>query len=170
MRDFMNGNLCAQIFSFFPWFQKMLGFFVGAILLCLFSTIQKMLIGAPLVLKGYLVPVLFGGACGMMLAIWQSRLKDANIALQLAHENLEKTVKMRTFELEKALSEIQTLEGLLPICSCCHKIRNEEGEWTKIESYLKIHTNADFTHGICPECAEKNYPDICIYDDDYDEG
>ncbi len=52
----------------------------------------------------------------------------------------------------------KVLRGLLPICSNCKKIRDDDGYWNNIESYIKIHSEADFTHGICPECTEKLYP------------
>lgn len=60
-------------------------------------------------------------------------------------------------ELEKMLSEIKTLQGIIPICSCCKKIRNDKGYWTQVEEYLHEHTDAAFTHGICPECRDKSY-------------
>lgn len=62
-------------------------------------------------------------------------------------------------ELKKALSEIKTLSGLLPICAHCKKIRNDEGYWEQIEGYIKVRSLADFSHGICPECMKKYYPD-----------
>lgn len=62
--------------------------------------------------------------------------------------------------LEGALREIKQLNGLLPICASCKKIRDDNGGWTQIETYISRHTDAEFTHGICPECAEKLYPDI----------
>lgn len=63
-------------------------------------------------------------------------------------------------ELKKALSEIKTLSGLLPICAHCKKIRNDEGYWEQIEGYIKEWSLAEFSHGICPECMNKYYPDI----------
>ena len=63
-------------------------------------------------------------------------------------------------ELKKALSEIKTLSGLLPICAYCKKIRNDDGYWEQIEGYIKERSLAEFSHGICPECMEKYYPDI----------
>ncbi len=60
-------------------------------------------------------------------------------------------------ELKKALEEVRTLSGLLPICASCKKIRDDKGYWNRLEDYVKTHTGADFTHGICPECAEKLY-------------
>lgn len=54
--------------------------------------------------------------------------------------------------------ELQNLRGLLPICSCCKKVRNSKGYWDKVEKYLREHSQVDVSHGICPECAEKLYP------------
>ena len=62
--------------------------------------------------------------------------------------------------LAVALDNVRTLEGLLPICAHCKSIRDEGDEWMRIESYLSKHTPADFTHGICPDCAAKLYPDL----------
>jgi PAS domain S-box-containing protein len=63
-------------------------------------------------------------------------------------------------ELKDALSNIRTLRGLLPICASCKKIRNDEGYWEQIEIYVRDHSEADFSHGICPECVKKLYPDF----------
>jgi hypothetical protein len=63
-------------------------------------------------------------------------------------------------ELEDALARVRTLSGLLPICASCRKIRDDRGEWHELEVYVRDHSNAEFSHGICPECAEKLYPDL----------
>jgi hypothetical protein len=63
-------------------------------------------------------------------------------------------------ELEKALREITTLRGILPICASCKKIRDDKGYWNQIESYIRDHSEAEFSHGICPPCAENLYPDL----------
>jgi PAS domain S-box-containing protein len=60
-------------------------------------------------------------------------------------------------DLQEALNHVKTLQGLLPICAFCHKIRNAEGKWETLESYVSGHTEADFSHGFCPECGEKHY-------------
>ena len=60
-------------------------------------------------------------------------------------------------QLEKALAEIKTLEGIMPICSSCKKIRDDEGYWNRIETYIEKHSGASFSHSMCPECAEKFY-------------
>jgi GAF domain-containing protein len=58
-------------------------------------------------------------------------------------------------ELQDALEKVKTLRGLLPICSSCKKIRDDAGYWTQLEVYFSEHSDAQFTHGMCPECAEK---------------
>lgn len=63
-------------------------------------------------------------------------------------------------QLEKALQEVKTLSGLLPICTSCKKIRDEDKNWQPIEDYIAGHSEADFTHGICPECARRLYPEL----------
>lgn len=61
-------------------------------------------------------------------------------------------------ELTRALSEVKTLSGMLPICAACKKIRNDKGYWEQIEVYVRDRSEAEFSHGICPECAQKLYP------------
>ncbi len=68
-------------------------------------------------------------------------------------------------ELRKALENVKTLSGLLPICSYCKKIRDDKGYWNQIESYLHQHSDAEFSHGICQECARKYYPDMDLYEE-----
>jgi hypothetical protein len=60
--------------------------------------------------------------------------------------------------LEQLLAEVKTLGGMLPICSHCKKIRDDKGYWNQIEAYLNEHTDAEFTHGICPDCAKEVFP------------
>ncbi len=64
-------------------------------------------------------------------------------------------------ELRDALSRARTLRGLLPICAHCKKIRDDKGYWKKLEVYIRDHSEADFTHGLCPDCASKLYPEYC---------
>ncbi len=63
-------------------------------------------------------------------------------------------------DLEKTLSELDTLQGILPICSHCKKIRNDNGDWTQVDDVMKNTANINFTHGMCPDCAKKLYPDL----------
>ena len=66
----------------------------------------------------------------------------------------------RNNELKRALSEIKQLRGILPICAGCKKIRDDAGYWDQLELFVKKHTEAEFSHLICPECAEKFYPEL----------
>lgn len=68
------------------------------------------------------------------------------------------TEKHLAHELKTAIENIKTLKGLLPICSSCKKIRDDEGYWHQVESYIHEHTEAKFSHGICPDCMESLYP------------
>ena len=63
-------------------------------------------------------------------------------------------------EKEKALLDLKILSGLLPICASCKKIRDDKGYWKQIETYIQDHSEAAFSHGICPDCAKKLYPDL----------
>jgi DNA-binding response OmpR family regulator len=63
-------------------------------------------------------------------------------------------------ELQEALAKVKTLSGLLPICSNCKKIRDDEGYWQRIEDYIRKHSDAEFSHGICVDCAQKLYPEL----------
>lgn len=80
-------------------------------------------------------------------------------------EDLEQTVDLRTRELIEALENVRTLSGLVPICSHCKNVRDDSGYWDRIENYIQEHSEARFTHGICPDCREKHYPGLSEDDD-----
>jgi CheY-like chemotaxis protein len=69
-------------------------------------------------------------------------------------------------QLENSATEIKKLRGILPICANCKKIRDDKGYWTQVEIYISAHSQTAFSHGICPECAEKMYPTIYKKDED----
>jgi PAS domain S-box-containing protein len=71
----------------------------------------------------------------------------------------EKEREELILKLEKALSEVKKLSGLLPICASCKNIRNDKGYWEQVEVYIRDHSEADFSHDICPDCMEKLYPE-----------
>jgi len=62
-------------------------------------------------------------------------------------------------ELQEALTRVKSLSGLLPICASCRKIRDKQGAWHNLEAYIRSHTEADFSHGICPDCRRTLYPE-----------
>ena len=63
-------------------------------------------------------------------------------------------------ELQRALDQVKTLSGILPICSSCKMIRDDDGAWEAVDTYVLKHTDAQFSHGICPECLTRLYPDL----------
>jgi AmiR/NasT family two-component response regulator len=69
-------------------------------------------------------------------------------------------------ELQDALARVKTLSGLLPMCASCKKVRDDEGYWHQVEVYIRDHSEASFTHGICPDCARKLYPALDLSQDD----
>ena len=89
------------------------------------------------------------------------KLNDLNLQLTKEVHNHKKTID----ELELTLKEVKTLSGLLPICSHCKNIRNDKGYWQRVESYIGEHSEAKFSHGICPDCLKKYYPEFNIEGD-----
>ena len=85
---------------------------------------------------------------------------SASIGVALMRKQADEEREKLISKLQKALSEVKTLSGLLPICASCKKIRDDKGYWNHIESYIKNHSEAEFSHGICPDCAQKLYPDF----------
>lgn len=73
-------------------------------------------------------------------------------------KQLEQEREKLIVDLQQALAEVKTLRGILPICSRCKKIRDEKGSWQKLETYISKHTDSQFTHGMCEECAKILYP------------
>lgn len=85
--------------------------------------------------------------------------------LQALHQLVETSANEREALIEKlqaALSEIKTLRGFIPICASCKSIRDDQGYWNEIEQYIQSHTDAQFSHGICPDCAKKIYPEYTL--------
>ena len=115
------------------------------------------------------------GESGCYFAATASRLNDAqgNVVgaiesirdITIAKRSEEERERLIT-ELQDVIAKVRTLSGLLPICSSCKKIRDDQGYWKQIESYISEHSNAEFSHSVCPECARKLYPDLKIYDDE----
>ena len=84
------------------------------------------------------------------IVIARGRFSDL-LSLRRANDLLQR----RTKELEEAFAKIKTLRGLIPICASCKKIRSDTGYWQQLEEYITEHSEADFTHGLCPECLKQ---------------
>ncbi|MCX6133290.1 MAG: response regulator [Ignavibacteriales bacterium] len=88
-------------------------------------------------------------------------LSNERLTIEIAERRrVEQEREKLIEELQSALENIRTLDGLVPICSSCKKIRDDKGFWNQLEKYLVEHTDAKLTHGICPDCAELYFPGI----------
>lgn len=96
------------------------------------------------------------GITGLTIHSYQNTTQRQQAEIEKQHEELVE----KNERLETALSEVKQLSGLLPICASCKKIRDDEGDWQHLESYIRARSSADFTHGICPECMNELYPEI----------
>lgn len=91
--------------------------------------------------------VLAFGLVAIGLERARRRAEDAHAALSVAHQ-----------KLQQALSQIRMLSGLLPVCAWCRRVRDDGGYWSELETYVRQHSDADFTHGICPSCRAAHFP------------
>jgi len=137
------------------WYIAIISLVVFAVVLAGFVLIMKPLAGRMLLHSGEL----------------EEEIKKKTVILEneiaeriKTQEEKEKVIT----ELKKAMEEIKTLNGLLPICSYCKKIRDDTGYWNQLEVYIKQHSDADFSHSICPDCAREHFPEI--YDKIKDKG
>ena len=118
--------------------------------------------------KSDIVQGLEAGANDYVVKPYDPNELRARIAVGRRMVELQATLAKRVQELQTALTEIKTLRGIIPICANCKKIRDDKGFWQQVESYVSARTDADFSHGICPDCAKKLYPDY--YDEsDFEE-
>ena len=111
---------------------------------------------------GIALVLTFSGGIG--LCFYNRRMR-AEICRRIQSE--EEREQLIT-ELTQALEEVRELNGLLPICSSCFKVRNDKGYWEKLESYIESHTKARFSHGICTECMKERYP--YLFDEEDPDG
>lgn len=91
------------------------------------------------------------------------QIADKHESLAKHHEELKAVhskIDAQNKELKEALSKVKLLSGLIPICSSCKKIRDDKGYWNQIETYVQEHSTAEFSHGICPECTKRLYPEF----------
>jgi CheY-like chemotaxis protein len=94
---------------------------------------------------------------GYILKPFKERELHIAIEMALYKHKAEAERKKLIRELQQALAEIKTLKGIVPICASCKKIRDDKGYWQQLEAYIREHSQAEFSHGICPDCARKLY-------------
>jgi phosphoserine phosphatase RsbU/P len=99
------------------------------------------------------------GADGYIARPIANRELAARVAAFVRILRLNRSLRAKNAELEAALAHVKTLSGLLPICSGCKKIRDDKGYWSHVESYVQQHSEATFTHGLCPDCTRKYFPE-----------
>jgi hypothetical protein len=114
--------------------------------------------------QSHIVTIIFSSVCATVAAFYflrkQIRLNSQLNSKNFENERLSRELKKTVVQLEKALTRIKPLTRLLPICTACKKIRDDNGYWQQIESYIEEHADVDFSRSICPECAKNKYPDI----------
>jgi AmiR/NasT family two-component response regulator len=82
------------------------------------------------------------------------------IAIAVARFDDLQTLRRLNTELQAALAQVKRLSGLIPMCSCCRKVRDDRGYWQQVEQYIAEHSTARVSHGMCPDCIRKMYPDF----------
>jgi two-component system sensor histidine kinase VicK len=100
----------------------------------------------------YRVPVKSGDEIGQLKAVFNDMVEKR----QQREQERERLIG----DLQEAIAKVKVLSGMLPICASCKNIRDDQGYWKQIESYIQEHSEAEFTHGLCPECAHKLYPEF----------
>jgi DNA-binding response OmpR family regulator len=93
-----------------------------------------------------------------VIARLNAHLTIRRLQQDLVEKNAE--LQAKNEELQQALDQVKLLSGLLPICANCKKIRDDQGYWQDVAGYIRDHSEAEFTHGICPDCMQKLYPDL----------
>lgn len=110
--------------------------------------------------QGMLDRAIKANAYGYILKPYDNAELRYTIEIALIKHRAAKERERLIAELEQALLEVKKLSGLLRICASCKKIRDEDGSWQQIEQYINTHSEADFSHGICPECVHALYPEL----------
>ena len=128
--------------------------------------------GHAVVVRELVVPVMHEGRVVAILGVGNKRVdyteKDVETVAYLAdvtwhiveQKRVEEALEEERRRLQQALDEVKTLRGIVPICANCKKIRDDKGYWNQVEKFVSDHTEAEFSHGICPDCAQKLYPEL----------
>ena len=151
----------------------LVGMFV-AILMTIYEFLKQFLAPDISIWESHVVTILFTTFLSVIAAILVSirleklvrertgKLNETNEKLEREvdeRRNAERKQKELIHDLQKASEEVRQLSGLLPLCSHCKKIRDDQGYWNILESYIEKNSNASFSHGLCPDCSDKLYGD-----------
>ena len=139
--------------------EKRLAFILIGFTIFFIANINDILLGANLIKSVYLLEYSF---LALILIMDYFMLKDFVYLYNNQKEYLkvlEKETQEKTKELEISLNNIKKLSGLIPICASCKKVRTDKGYWQQVEEYIAEHSDAGFSHGICPDCVKKLYPE-----------
>jgi DNA-binding response OmpR family regulator len=110
--------------------------------------------------KDDIVEGLKAGANDYIIKPYYNEELQARLGVGQRVVDLQRALRDRVEQLEDALAHVRTLQGILPICSYCHKIRSDKESWERLENYIVQHSEAKFTHGICPECMKKQLAEL----------
>lgn len=133
--------------------------YILVVLIAMWSPVKRMPISAAICGSGLtILGFLFSPSGG---ELWKV-LANRGLAIFAIWSVAILSIRQRTAheEKEKALGEVKILSGFLPICASCKNIRDDKGYWKQIESYISHHSEAQFSHSICPDCAKKLYPEL----------
>ncbi|HPA62952.1 MAG TPA: hypothetical protein PLH15_04100 [Spirochaetota bacterium] len=136
----------------------------------LYEFLKQFLIPDISIWSSHIITIVFSTILAFVVSFFvlkrENKIKDAlnqkNQELVASKTNLEENLK----RLEEASRNIKILSGLIPICASCKKIRDDDGYWHQIEKYINEHSDAVFSHGLCPACAKKMYPDLKLEEKD----
>lgn len=168
---FSFGMLVLTLRQYFSVVASVLGLYAALLGLEYFQHHQGVKIQYQLflfVLFGILLTwfAFFGGFVSKIrrrLRVQKEEIKKANEEIKIEMEERKRAQIEKDnliVELKDALRKVKALSGLLPICASCKKIRDDKGYWNQIEAYIRDHSEAEFSHGMCPECLKKLYPDL----------
>lgn len=110
--------------------------------------------------KDDIVQGLSTGANDYVVKPYHPQELHARIDVGLRMMELQSALTTKVHELQKALEDVKTLRGILPICASCKKIRDDSGYWTQVEVYIHSHSDAEFSHSLCPQCITALYPEF----------
>jgi phosphoserine phosphatase RsbU/P len=110
--------------------------------------------------KNDIIEGLRAGADDYLIKPWDAEELHARIEVGCRMVSLQNRLADKVQELQEALDQVKMLEGILPICSFCKKIRDDQNYWRQVEDYVGSHSEAKFSHSICPQCMRKHYPEF----------